>query len=129
MSKTALGLIGVALFVAGAFLAGTCLRSADVSAQTGGAAGDMIAVTVQDNAMFPTLFVIDAKTRNLAMYRGDPSAGRLRFAGARNIEWDLRIPTEYPPRTGPGTTNDPSVVKIRDAVIEDMKRREKEPNK
>ena len=61
---------------------------------SGGAAGDLIAVTGSWGVGTQVLYVVDAKTRNLAVYEargGSKSTRRLTFVGARKIDLDLQL--------------------------------------
>jgi len=105
-----------------AFLAGLALRPEPVFGQMGAVrGGDLLAAVSQDNTRYPTLFVVDTKARNLAVYRIEPSAKNVRLLTARNIDWDLQIPQEYPPRRSSGSVREPSVRMIRDAVLKALK--------
>ncbi|MEO0479739.1 MAG: hypothetical protein AAF196_09685 [Planctomycetota bacterium] len=59
-----------------------------------GAAGDLIAVTGSYGIGTQVLYVIDAKTRQLAVYEsrgGSKSARRVALVGARKIDLDLQL--------------------------------------
>ncbi len=59
-----------------------------------GAAGDLIAVTGSYGVGQQVLYVLDAKTKQLAVYEargGAKSTRRLVFVGARRIDLDLRL--------------------------------------
>ena len=126
MAKNAGWLVAACVIMGSAiFFAGTFFRNQEVTAQVGGAAGDLIAVSAEDNSGFPVLFVLDAKTRHMAVYRAEPANSRLKLVSARNVDWDLQIPLEYPPRRiNEGGLRDPTVLRIRQAVIEALKEME-----
>ena len=97
MAKTVLWVTVLCAVVAGTVTwTSTCLQRGQAIGQAVGRAGDLIAVAVRDNREYPTLFVIDVKERHLSAYQVEASGTKLRMVGARNIDWDLQIPNEYP---------------------------------
>ena len=127
MPKSGLWVLGLCIVVGSVmFAAGTAFRPNEAHAQVGGAAGDIVAVAIRDNAEFPTLFVIDSKVRHLACYRAEPSSQKLRLIAVRNIDWDLQIPTQFPAARGSGSsTRDPSVLWIRENVLRALENQKK----
>lgn len=55
---------------------------------------DMIAVTGTYSSGVSALYLIDTRTRQLAVYAVDAAGNKLRLVAARNITYDMKIP-EY----------------------------------
>jgi hypothetical protein len=88
-SKSILVVLGV-LAIGGVAL----LVSSDVTAQGGGgdANRDLIAVTGTYGSSASVLYVIDTRTRHMAVYKTD-NGRKLEFVAARDISYDLRLET------------------------------------
>lgn len=80
------------------------VASGDATAQGGGGdtSRDLIAVTGTYGSGASVLYVIDAKTRHMAVYKAT-NGSHLEFIAARDITWDLRL-EEWNDRSDPGVS-------------------------
>ena len=72
---------------------GEAVRAATRPSSSGEANGTMALVTTAPGTTGQWLFLIDAKSQALAVYRFDPSnpKGSLKLEAARQYEWDLKL--------------------------------------
>jgi hypothetical protein len=99
-SKLLLAVLGV-LVLAGAAL----LTSRSATAQAGGggdANRDLIAVTGTYGSSASVLYLIDTRTRHMAVYKTE-NGRKLELVAARNVTYDLKLET-YNDQSEPGYT-------------------------
>jgi hypothetical protein len=97
-SKLLLVVLGV-LVLAGAVV----LFNGRATAQSGGggdANRDLIAVTGTYGSSASVLYLIDTRTRHMAVYKTD-NGRKLEFVAARDVTWDLKLET-YNDQSEPG---------------------------
>lgn len=96
MSKALAGTVLVAGLI-GAVVVGVSRPAAVFAQRPGPTARESVAdsglmalpSTSADNAQLVTL--VDSRTRAMAVYRIDPSTGKIKLLSVRNINWDLQV--------------------------------------